>query len=166
MRGSEHSGAVRLLGLSRSGYYYRQSGTPENLALMQQLDDRSGASVLRESTATRVVASGGTGGESQRVSRLLQVMGIEAIYPRPFRANPKRGIGSVRTCWKGWKSGPNQVWCADITYVPMAYGYMYLVAVMDWWSRYVLGWELSNSQEAGFCVRAWERRWSWAMACR
>ncbi len=49
----------------------------------------------------------------------------------------------------------------------MAYRYMYLVAVMDWWSRYVLGWELSNSQEAEFCVRAWEaRRWSWAMACR
>ena len=52
-------------------------------------------------------------------------------------------------------SGPDQVWCSDITYVPMAYGFMYLVAVMDWWSRYVLAWELSNSLDSEFCIRAW-----------
>jgi putative transposase len=54
-------------------------------------------------------------------------------------------------------TGPNQVWCADITYIPMQYGFMYLVAVMDWWSRYVLAWELSNTMEAEFCIRAWEQ---------
>jgi len=53
-------------------------------------------------------------------------------------------------------TGPDQVWCADITYVPMATGFMYLAAVMDWWSRYVLGWRLSNTMEAAFCVDAWE----------
>ena len=52
-------------------------------------------------------------------------------------------------------TGPDQVWCSDITYVPMAYGFMYLVAVMDWWSRYVLAWELSNSLDSEFCIRAW-----------
>ena len=58
-------------------------------------------------------------------------------------------------------SGPDQVWCSDITYVPMQHGFMYLVAVMDWWSRYVLAWELSNTLEAEFCIRAWEWRWPW-----
>lgn len=93
----------------------------------------------------------------KRVSRLLQIMGIEAIYPRAFSSQPQAGHRICPYLLEGLEiTGPNQVWCADITYVPMAYGYMYLVAVMDWWSRYVLGWELSNSQEAEFCVRAWE----------
>jgi putative transposase len=91
----------------------------------------------------------------KRVSRLLQIMGIEAIYPRAFSSQPQAGHRICPYLLEGLEiTGPNQVWCADITYVPMAYGYMYLVAVMDWWSRYVLGWELSNSQEAEFCVRA------------
>jgi len=93
----------------------------------------------------------------KRVSRLLQVMGIEAIYPRRSTSQPQPGHRLCPYLLEGLEiTGPDQVWCADITYVPMAYGYMYLVAVMDWWSRYVLGWELSNTQEAEFCVRAWE----------
>jgi len=93
----------------------------------------------------------------KRVSRLLQIMGIEAIYPHAFSSQPQAGHRICPYLLEGLAiTGPNQVWCADITYVPMAYGYLYLVAVMDWWSRYVLGWELSNSQEAEFCVRAWE----------
>ena len=93
----------------------------------------------------------------KRVSRLLQIMGIETIYPRPFSSRPQAGHRICAYLLEGLEiTGPNQVWCADITYVPLACGYMYLVAVMDWWSRYVLGWELSNSQEAEFCVRAWE----------
>ena len=93
----------------------------------------------------------------KRVSRLLQIMGIEAIYPRAFTSRPQEGHRICLYLLEGLAlTGPNQVWCADITYVPMAYGYMYLVAVMDWWSRYVLGWQLSNSQDSEFCVRAWE----------
>lgn len=93
----------------------------------------------------------------KRVSRLLQVMGIEAIYPRRSTSQPQPGHRRCPYLLEGLEiTGPDQVWCADITYVPLAYGYLYLVAVMDWWSRYVLGWELSNTQEAEFCVRAWE----------
>jgi putative transposase len=94
----------------------------------------------------------------KRVVRLLDVMGIEAIYPRKHLSQPDVEHQIYPYLLKDVEvSGPNQVWCSDITYVPMAYGFMYLVAVMDWWSRYVLAWELSNTMEAEFCIRAWER---------
>jgi putative transposase len=93
----------------------------------------------------------------KRVQRLMRVMGIEAIYPRPrttqrnaeHRVFPYllRGVAVVR---------PNQVWSSDITYVPMLYGFMYLTAVIDWYSRYVISWRLSNSLEGAFCVEALE----------
>ena len=93
----------------------------------------------------------------KRVSRLLEVMGIEAIYPRAARWKSREDheifpylLGDLEI------NGPNQVWCSDITYIPMPQGFMYLVAVMDWWSRYVLAWSLSNTMEADFCIRAWE----------
>ena len=94
----------------------------------------------------------------KRVMRLMRVMGIEAICPRrhPHLSEPEHEIYPylLRNLEI---SGPNQVWCSDITYIPMQYGFMYLVAVMDWWSRYVLAWELSNTMEAEFCIRAWEQ---------
>ena len=94
----------------------------------------------------------------KRVRRLLELMGIEAIYPRRKVQGPGEAHQIFPYLLRDLEvSGPNQVWCADITYVPMAYGFMYLVAVMDWWSRYVLAWELSNTMEAEFCIRAWER---------
>lgn len=94
----------------------------------------------------------------KRVRRLLAVMGIEAIYPRRKIRGPGEPHEIYPYLLKGLEiSGPNQVWCSDITYVPMACGFMYLVAVMDWWSRYVLAWELSNTMETEFCIRAWER---------
>jgi putative transposase len=94
----------------------------------------------------------------KRVMRLLQVMGIEAIYPRRRVSPPGEDHEIYPYLLKGLEiSGPNQVWCSDITYIPMQYGFMYLVAVMDWWSRYVLAWELSNTMEAEFCIRAWEQ---------
>ncbi len=158
MRGSEHSGAVRAAGISRSGYYYHASPeTPENLALMRRLDELHlehpvyGSRRLRE-----LLRREGLVVNRKRVSRLLQIMGIEAIYPRPFRANPKRGIGSVRTCWKGWKSRvePSVVrghhLCTDGLRVHVPGGGDGLVEPLR------AGLELSNSQEAEFCVRAWE----------
>jgi putative transposase len=94
----------------------------------------------------------------KRVRRLLRVMGIEAIYPRRNLSRPGEGHAIFPYLLNALEiTGPNQVWCADITYIPMQYGFMYLVAVMDWWSRYVLAWELSNTMEAEFCIRAWER---------
>jgi len=82
---------------------------------------------------------------------------LEALYPRRSLSQPGEGQVIYPYLLKGLTvSGPDQAWCADITYVPMAYGFMYLVAVMDWWSRYVLAWELSNTMETEFCIRAWE----------
>jgi putative transposase len=94
----------------------------------------------------------------KRVRRLMREMGLEAIYPKPrlsqnATAHPRypyllRDITIDR---------PDQVWCADITYIRMVYGFLYLVAVMDWFSRYVLAWELSTTLETEFCVRALQR---------
>ena len=93
----------------------------------------------------------------KRVQRLLGMMGLEAIYPRRHLSQPGDGHEIYPYLLRDVTvSGPNQVWCSDITYVPMQYGFMYLVAVMDWWSRYVLSWGLSNTMEAEFCIRAWE----------
>ena len=93
----------------------------------------------------------------KRVVRLLRVMGIEAIYAKPKLSQPELGHQIYPYLLRDLAvTGPDQVWCADITYVPMARGFMYLVAVMDWWSRYVLAWRLSNTMEAAFCVDAWE----------
>ena len=94
----------------------------------------------------------------KRVVRLLQQMGVEAIYPRRSTSHPGLGHRIYPYLLRGREiSGPDQVWCADITYVPMQQGFMYLVAVMDWWSRFVLAWELSNTLDAEFCARAFEK---------
>ncbi len=83
-------------------------------------------------------------------------MGLEVVYPKRNLSQPGEGHRIYPYLLEGLQiSGPDQVWCSDITYVPMAYGFMYLVAVMDWWSRYVLAWELSNSLDSEFCIRAW-----------
>lgn len=94
----------------------------------------------------------------KRVSRLLGVMGLEALYPRRSLSRPGQGHQIYPYLLRGLEiTGPNQVWCSDITYIPMRHGFMYLVAVMDWWSRYVLSWSLSNTMEADFCIGAWEQ---------
>jgi len=94
----------------------------------------------------------------KRVLRLLGVMGLEAIYPKPGLSQPGEGHQIYPYLLKDLTiTGPDQVWCSDITYIPLQRGFMYLVAVMDWWSRYVLGWELSNTLDSAFCIRAWEQ---------
>ena len=91
----------------------------------------------------------------KRVRRLMRLMGLKAIYRRPRISEPAPGhkiypylLGGLRI------TRPNQVWAADITYIPMARGFLYLVAIIDWHSRYVLSWRLSNTLDAGFCVDA------------
>jgi putative transposase len=94
----------------------------------------------------------------KKVSRLMGLMGISAIYPKPHTSSGNREHEKRPYLLKGADVGrPNQVWCTDITYIPTERGFVYLVAVMDWYSRYVLSWELSNSMESSFCVRALER---------
>jgi putative transposase len=83
--------------------------------------------------------------------------GLEAIYCKPGTSTPQPGHEIYPYLLRHKAiTGPDQVWCADITYIPMKHGFMYLMAVMDWWSRFVLAWELSNTLDAAFCVQAWQ----------
>jgi putative transposase len=91
----------------------------------------------------------------KHVRRLMQIMGLKAIYRRPRTSLPSPGNKKYPYLLNGLKIiRPNQVWCADITYIPMAHGFLYLVVIMDWYSRYVLSWRLSNTLDADFCVEA------------
>jgi putative transposase len=93
----------------------------------------------------------------KRIRRLMRLMGIKAIYRRPRTSKPTPGHKTYPYLLDGLKiTRPNQVWAADITYIPMAKGFLYLVAIIDWYSRYVLSWKLSNTLDAGFCVEALE----------
>jgi putative transposase len=93
----------------------------------------------------------------KRVARLMQLMGLQAVLPGPHTSRPHPEHRIYPYLLRDLRiDRPGQVWCADITYVPMKLGFLYLVAIMDWFSRYVLAWELSNSMDATFCVAALE----------
>jgi len=147
-----------LVGISRSGFYYEPvPESEENLALMRRLDELHLDHPVYGSRRLRALLQReGRWVNRKRVARLLELMGVEAIYPKRNLSQPGEGHRIYPYLLEGLEiSGPDQVWCSDITYVPMANGYMYLVAIMDWWSRYVLAWELSNSLDSEFCIRAW-----------
>ena len=146
-----------LLGVSRSSQYYAPAGeNAENLALMRRLDElhlehpfygsRQMARHLRRERVT-------TG--RHRVRRLMRLMGMEAIYrrPRTSAANPEHRVYPylLRDLVI---DRPDQVWCADITYIPVSAGFFHLVAVMDWASRHVLSWRLSNTMDSAFRIDA------------
>ncbi len=151
----------RLLRIHRSMIYYDLSGeTVENLELMKRMDQlfledpsagsRRISSYLRRQT--------GTATNRKRVRRLMRHMGIEAIYPRKRTTIPGGPSGIYPYRLKGLNIGhPNQVWCADITYIPMRRGYMYLFAIMDWHSRKIIDWELSNTLDLTFCLDCLKR---------
>jgi putative transposase len=93
----------------------------------------------------------------KRVRRLMHLMGIKAIYRRPRTSKPGKGHKIYPYLLNGLNiTRTNQVWAADITYIPMAKRFLYLVAIIDWYSRYVLSWRLSNTLDADFCVEALE----------
>lgn len=147
-----------LLGLSRSSYYYESAPeSPENLGLMLEIDRlHLQHPVYGSPRITAWLRRQGREINRKRVVRLMQIMDLEAIYPRGSTSRPGPGHRIYPYLLRSKEiSGPDQVWCADVTYVPMVSGFMYLVAVMDWWSRFVLAWRLSNTLEAGFCVDAW-----------
>jgi len=149
-----------LLGISRSGFYYEPCPeSEENLGLMRRLDElHLDHPVYGSRRLTVLLQREGRLVNRKRIVRLLQWMGVEAIYPKRSLSGPGEGPRIYPYLLKDLEiSGPDQVWCSDITYVPMAGGFMYLVATMDWWSRYVLAWELSNSMDSEFCIRTWER---------
>jgi putative transposase len=146
-----------LLGISRSGLYYRAKGTSdEELELMKIIDWQY---LLTPFFGARKMAawlnSHGHTVNRKRVRRLMILMGLKAIYRRPLTSRPAPGHKVYPYLLGGLAvTRPNQVWAADITYIPMARGSMYLVAIIDWYSRYVLAWRLSNTLEADFCVEA------------
>lgn len=149
-----------LLGLARASYYHRpEPETDVNLRLMRVIDETYLAHpVFGSRQMTRWLRRQGEVVNRKRVRRLMQAMGLEAIYQKPntSRKHPQNPV--YRYLLRRLKvDRPNQVWAADITYVPIQGGFVYLCAVIDWYSRAVLAWELSNTLDAGFCVRAVER---------
>jgi putative transposase len=144
-----------LLGVNRAGLYYEPLGeSEENLYLMRLLDEQYmrapfyGSRKMAEWLRTK-----GFEVNRKRVSRLMAVMGIEAVYPKPKLSQPGEGHKIYPYLLSGVEvKRANQVWSTDITYIRMTRGFVYLVAVMDWFSRYVLSWSLSLTMELDFCV--------------
>jgi putative transposase len=146
-----------LLGISRSGLYYEPVGESAlNLKLMRLIDEQYLRTPFYGARKMRVWLEGlGHVVNRKRVQRLMQVMGIEAIYQKPRTTLVDKQhekypylLGNLAI------TRPDQVWATDITYIPMRSGFLYLVAVVDWFSRYVLSWELSNSLDVSFCIQA------------
>ena len=149
----------RLLGLCRSMLYYRpQAPDPDELALMRRLDELYTAHPFYGSRQmSRHLVREGYAAGRHRVRRLMRTMGLEAIYCKPRCSQPQPGHRVYPYLLRNRSiERPHQVWCADITYIPLQRGYLYLVAVMDWASRCVLAWELSNTLDSEFCVLAVE----------
>ncbi len=145
-----------LLGLPRSTLYYRPAGeTADNLRLMRLIDEQYTACPFygsRKMTAW-LNDKKEEGVNRKRVRRLMRVMGLEAIYPRPKLSQAGRGHRVFPYLLRGVAiERPDHVWSTDITYVPMATGFMYLAAVIDWYSRYVIAWRLSNTLDGSFCL--------------
>lgn len=94
----------------------------------------------------------------KRVQRLMRLMGIEAIFPKPNLSRAKEGVTKYPYLLRGLAvTRPDQVWCTDITYIPLSRGFAYLTVIMDWHSRYVISWELSNTIDVDFCLKALDR---------
>ena len=149
----------RLLKISRTAVYYvPQKVKQEDLDLMRLIDEQYLKTPNYGSRSMRnFLRRLGYKINRKRVQRLMRQMGLEAIYPKPktSKRHPKHKIypyllRNLRI------DRPDQVWCTDITYIPLARGFMYLVAVMDWYSRKVLSWRVSNTLDSTFCVEALE----------
>jgi putative transposase len=149
----------RLMDISRSGFYYQPAAiSQEDLTLMKLIDRQYLATPFYGARKIAAwLSSQGQRVNRKRVRRLMCVMGIKAIYRRPRTSKPAAGHKIYPYLLSGLKiTRPNQVWAADITYIPMARGFLYLVTIIDWSSRHVLSWRLSNTLDAGFCVEALE----------
>jgi len=148
---------VRLLGLSRSSFYYRPRAVSEaDLKLMRQIDELhleypfAGSRLLRDMLAQRGIQVG-----RRHVRSLMRRMAIEALYRKPNTSKPAPGHRIYPYLLRGVSvTRPNQVWAIDISYIPMARGFVYLAAVIDWFSRRVLSWKLSITMDVSFCLEA------------
>ena len=148
-----------LLGVGRAALYREPAGESEaNLALMRRIDelymDRPfyGSRQMSRHLRREGVVAG-----RHRIRRLMRLMGLEAVCRRPRTSEPHPAHRVYPYLLRGVEvDRPDQVWCADITYIPVRAGFLYLVAVMDWATRLVLSWRLSNTMDADFCVEALE----------
>jgi putative transposase len=143
-----------LLGLSRSSLYYEPvPEAPDNLRLMRIIDQEYTAHPFYGSRKmTRWLVQQGEAINRKRVQRLMRLMGLEAIYPKPKLSTPGRGHRIYPYLLRNVSiDRADQVWSTDITYVPLSSGFMYLAAIIDWFSRYVLAWRLSNTLDGWFC---------------
>ena len=155
--GMSLSRQCQVLAISRSSFYYAPKGeSPANLALMRRIDELflkypfyGSRQMVRQLRREDIYVG------RHRVRRLMRLMGLEAIYQAPRTSDPHPAHRIYPYLLKRMKiDRPNQVWCADITYIPVQRGFLYLVAIMDWATRHVLAWRLSNTMDASFCVEA------------
>jgi putative transposase len=149
-----------LLGLPRSSWYYQPAATdPWTQQLLDRLDEqytRTPFYGVRRMTA--VLRGEGYAVNPKRVRRLLRLLGLEALYPKPRTSPPALGHRIYPYLLRGVPiTHADQVWSADITSIRLAQGWVSLVAILDWYSRYVLAWEVSNTLDSTFCVSALER---------
>jgi putative transposase len=148
-----------LVSISRSGFYYQPAGeTPLNLALMRLIDIQFlGTPWYGSRQMTRHLRREGYTVGRKRVRRLMARMGLQPIYQRPRTTIPHPGHRIYPYLLRDLViDRPNQVWCADITYIPMRRGFHYLIAIMDWSTRKVLSWRVSNTMDGEFCIEALE----------
>jgi len=149
----------QLLSLSRSSVYYQPAGvSDEDLRLMRRIDEMHLKRPFYGSRRIRDwLQDEGFPVNRKRVQRLMRQMGIMALYPKANTSRPGKGHKIYPYLLRGLDiDRSNQVWAADICYVPMARGFVYVVAIMDWYSRKVLAWRVSNTMDADFCVEALE----------
>ena len=147
--------------MARSSVYYTPNlgESAENLTLMRLIDEQYRKTPFYGAPRmTWWLNTQGHAVNRKRVARLMSVMGLQATLPGPHTSRPHPEHRIYPYLLREMDiSAPNQVWCADITYIPMRRGFMYLMAVMDWFSRYVISWDVSNSMESGFCVATLKR---------
>lgn len=151
-----------LLSLPRSSYYRSACDpsrtSPENLKLMRLIDEEYTRHPFYGSRKIRIyLKRQGHFVSRKRVQRLMRIMGIQSVAPKPNTSSPRRNHKIYPYLLKGLNiNRPNMVWCSDITYIRLPGGFVYLTAIMDWHSRYVLSWEISVTMEDDFCVNALE----------
>lgn len=148
-----------LLSLNRSNLYYESAKEdPYNLELMRLLDEEYTRYPFKGvRRMVEYLRDLGHSVNPKRVRRLLRLLGLEAIYPKKNLSKPVEAHPKYPYLLKNLEiNRPGQVWCADITYIRLKQGFVYLIAIMDWYSRYVLSWKLSNTLDAAFCVDALE----------
>jgi len=150
-----------LLSLARSGVYRPIPVEDEtDLGLMRRIDELFLAHpFLGSRRMARMLSRDGAPVNRKRVQRLMRLMGIEALGPKPNTSQPAPGHKIYPYLLRGLTiERPNHVWAADITYIPIGQGFLYLVAIIDWASRAVLSWRLSNTMDTSFCMMPWKTR--------